>query len=91
MNKGILTEKACNIIREEAKLSLQELASREPNMARTKNIKYLYLERARGAVRPSAGLALTPADIEQEREEISHFRLPLKKTAGFRRILRLFR
>ena len=91
MSKGLLTEKAREIIREESGLSLRELGAREFNTVRGTKVKYMHVERVRGAIRPSGGLILTPKDIEETREEVAHFRLPIKKTTVLHRILRIFR
>lgn len=87
---AILTKTACEIIGNEAHVTLQELASRDLNTARQKSgVEFVAADRARGATRVMAGLTLSPADIEKIRETTSKLRLP-KKPTGVGRLVHYF-
>ena len=86
----ILTPKSSEIIQKELGRSLQEVASEPLNVARGMNVKYLYPNRARGAVRAMLGKLLTPKYTEKMRADVSKFRLA-RKSRGIQRLLRHFR
>lgn len=90
MGLAILSRKSCDIIREEAGCTLQDLSSRPLNLARRFGIRLMSPGLARGSVRAVAGKILTPELTEAMRADASTFRLAAKST-GIRRLLRHFR